>query len=54
MESVEIELDGKKIEIPIKLPKEIKDNYIKLEDLENTLDLEEILSSTKELEINNE
>lgn len=54
MENVEIEVDGKKIELPIKLPQDLKDDYVILEDLENTLDLEEIISVTKELEINNE
>jgi len=54
MESTEIIVDGKKIEIVTKLPDELKDDYVLIENLEDTLDLEEITSFTQEVEINNE
>lgn len=54
MENVEIIVDGKKTEIPIKLPKELKEDYVLNDDLDDTLELEEIISVTKELRLNNE
>lgn len=54
MENIEIMLDGQKTEIVIRLSEELKDDYILENDLDSTLDLEEIMSITKEIKINNE
>ena len=49
METEKIIVDGKEIEVVVKLDEELKDDMILLNELEDTLDLENIISETKKI-----
>lgn len=51
MKKEEIIVDGQKLEVVIELPKELKDDKVLVEDLEDTLDLEQILETTRKIEV---
>lgn len=51
MKKEKIVVDGETMEIVVELPKEIKGENILSEELEDTLDLEQILATTRKIEM---